>query len=289
MKWSYGCEDSRSCCRTKNAFKCKIQETTVPMPKGGGRMRIAFNRIGASAGVIAVALILIVHGGSCEEEGGRRVATIQYLQAYRLAYFPDGTTLGDQDISDYVYYCVESKLPRVRGDSISLVIDGEAGPIPLAINARGSFRLPFSNKLLAENPDIVSNQPKGSLSLECVVSEKCVVLPKSRAVAYRSLITPELLSRSIEAIIDGESVCRFPETVSLRLDRPVRGNVVIQRPDKAEEIPIHNGSGLVHIALSSGLFGENPLVVFPETVTRVYLVEDCGQAMARLCGRIAAF
>ena len=43
-----------------------------------------------------------------------------------------------------------------------------------------------------------------------------------------------LAESTIEAIIDGENVCPFPEVLSFRLDRPGIGNVVMQAVKKTE-------------------------------------------------------
>lgn len=217
------------------------------------------------------------------EEEGRDVASIQYRQVYQLAYVPDNSDFTDQEVD----YHIASSRADVSANRISLFIDGTTGRVPIGIDTYGVFTLPFSKEMLAENPKIVSNQPKGSLSLECVVSQKSIRLPESRAIPYRKLVEPELLSRTIETLVDGEKACPFPKTLWFRLERPESGNVVIHTLGTPTEIPI--SSDFFGIPLSSDLTAENPLVEFPVTSRRVNYVEGCGMPMARLSGRISSF
>ena len=151
------------------------------------KIEIASCRIVAFAWIAVLAFVVIAHVESREKEKGRDVASIEYLRVYRLAYFPENANFTNQEVD----FRIESNLAHVSAESISLFIDGKAGRVPIAIGTHGWFTLPFSKEMLAENPEIISNQPKGSLSLECVVSQKCIVLPKSRAVTYRRLVEPE--------------------------------------------------------------------------------------------------
>jgi hypothetical protein len=61
---------------------------------------------------------------------------------------------------------ITSKTPGVNPSDIRLYIDSRDGRIPIPLNADGTFSLPIVKTLLSENPNIVANQPKGTMELE---------------------------------------------------------------------------------------------------------------------------
>ncbi len=65
---------------------------------------------------------------------------------------------------------IESKLPGVRAQDIAVVIHDRAGPTRLNIAADGSVAFPLRDDLLAENPQVTSNQPRGSLTLSVTLA-----------------------------------------------------------------------------------------------------------------------
>ncbi len=217
------------------------------------------------------------------EEAGRDVGSIPYLQVYQLAFVPDNADFTSQDVRFYI----KSNLANVSAERISLFVDGEDGRVPIAVDTHGGFTLPFSKEMLAENPEIISNQPKGSLSLECIVGQTSILLPECRAITYRKLVEPELLSRTIESIVDDADACSFPKVLVWSLDAPKTGSVVIHVMGATKEIPVSDG--FFQITLSSDLMAENPLVVFPGPSRIVSYREGCGMPWARLSGRISNF
>ncbi len=248
------------------------------------RAYIASDRITTLALIVVLGAVVIAHAEPPQEKKGRHVASIQYLQAFQMACFPGGADSTNQQ----VVFRIRSNLPQVRAEGISLSIDRRDGHMLIAIDTDGWFTLPYTREILAENPEIVSNQPKGSLSLECIVFQKSIVLPECRTVAFRKLVEPELLSRAIESLLEGRNACLLPKQLFFRLDRSDIGEVLIQTVGTAEKITVRKG-GFFQIALSSKLMAENPMVVFPETTRTVYFVEDCGMPKPELSGRISKF
>ncbi len=74
---------------------------------------------------------------------------------------------------------VESKLPGVQATDIRLVIARADGPIEIRPAADGSIDFPLDAALLAENPPVRSNQPRGSLVLSATLA---LATPATRAV-----------------------------------------------------------------------------------------------------------
>jgi len=69
---------------------------------------------------------------------------------------------------------VASRLPGVAPDRIELVVHARSGQLVLRPGPDGAFSFPLDALLLAENPQVTSNQPRGSLSLSVVLD---LVLP----------------------------------------------------------------------------------------------------------------
>jgi hypothetical protein len=60
---------------------------------------------------------------------------------------------------------MRSTLPNVKYSDITASIDAKSGAVPVPIGAQGSFSVPVRDDLLAEDPWILVNQPKGSMEL----------------------------------------------------------------------------------------------------------------------------
>lgn len=65
---------------------------------------------------------------------------------------------------------VQSKLPGVSPASIRMEIRARGGARKLVIGADGDFEFPMDEGLLAEDPAVASNQPKGSLTLSVTLA-----------------------------------------------------------------------------------------------------------------------
>lgn len=87
---------------------------------------------------------------------------------------------------------ISSKIETVVPGQIELFLDREEAPQVLKVDANGYFMVPHNAELLAENPDLVSNQPKGSLNLEVKLSLPKPELPEITGgrVKYTALFDP---------------------------------------------------------------------------------------------------
>jgi hypothetical protein len=74
---------------------------------------------------------------------------------------------------------IESKLPGVPPSAIRLTIERASGPIELRPAADGTIDFPLDAALLAENPPVRSNQPRGSLVLSATLA---LATPPSRSL-----------------------------------------------------------------------------------------------------------
>jgi len=64
---------------------------------------------------------------------------------------------------------IESKLDGIPPERIRLTIHARAGDIHVPVARDGAIDFPLRDDLLAENPPVETNQPKGSLSLSTTV------------------------------------------------------------------------------------------------------------------------
>lgn len=65
---------------------------------------------------------------------------------------------------------IESKLPGVRPQDIKVTIAARAGAIRVPIGADGRAAFPLRDDLLAQNPPVHSNQPRGSLTVSVTLA-----------------------------------------------------------------------------------------------------------------------
>jgi hypothetical protein len=65
-------------------------------------------------------------------------------------------------------------------------IDAKSGRVPVKIGADGDFSVPMRDDLLAENPWIIANQPRGTMKLDWFVG--LAVRPVGTSARYRTLM-----------------------------------------------------------------------------------------------------
>ena len=83
---------------------------------------------------------------------------------------------------------LQSVLPNVQTSDLSVYIDAKAGKIPIILGPSGDFTLPLQDDLLAENPWVNVNQPKGTMKLDWKTG---VLLGRlNHAVHFRRLMEP---------------------------------------------------------------------------------------------------
>ncbi len=87
-----------------------------------------------------------------------------------------------------VVLVMQSTLPGVKTSDLAVYIEGKAGRIPVEIRAAGDFTIPMRDDLLAEDPWIIINQPKGTMKLNWQVG----VIPgrMSKSMHYARLMRP---------------------------------------------------------------------------------------------------
>jgi hypothetical protein len=95
-----------------------------------------------------------------------------------------------------VVLTLESTLPNVKTSDLAAYIEAKAGKIPIEIGAAGDFAIPLRDDLLAEDPWIIINQPKGTMKLNGQVG----VIPGriTHSVHYARVMRPVRESEEVQ-------------------------------------------------------------------------------------------
>jgi hypothetical protein len=95
---------------------------------------------------------------------------------------------------------IASKLPGVTPDRIEVEIRARQGTIAVPIAANGVAEFPLTPELLAENPLVYSNQPKGTLSVSVSIE---VAKPKTLQWPYQQALAAMTQSEAALAKLEG--------------------------------------------------------------------------------------
>ncbi|MCP5541993.1 MAG: hypothetical protein H7A52_17760 [Akkermansiaceae bacterium] len=149
--------------------------------------------------------------------------------------------------------------------AIELFLDRTTSPQPLKIDANGFFSIPFNEELMKENPDMVSNQPKGTLSLEVKLTLPEPEMPKvvDGRVAYQELFAPIVTLN--EAMRRVDPTFGEPGQQQFALEIAIsRENVVKVRRQFGSRSLSPDDTGSVWMIFEKLLYDENPMVIVPE-------------------------
>jgi hypothetical protein len=169
-----------------------------------------------------------------------------------------------------VLLTMQSTLPGVKTSDLAVYIDTKAGKIPIEIGAVGDFTIPMRADLFAEDPWLITNQPKGTMKLNWQVG----VLPGrlTGSLHYSRLLRPVRESEEVQ-----EQMRRFfpgsPKLAKtgLKLTFPAaqtKAAIVIHAKDGDRNLEA-NEHGEIILPLVSDLLEEDPeitLSALPGTV-----------------------
>jgi hypothetical protein len=133
--------------------------------------------------------------------------------------------------------------------------------VPVA--ADNSFAIPISDDLRDENPTVLTNQPKGSLTLQVGVR---VLLPQSTHFAYSELWLGLQQANAMTKRFAGLMRGFFSESADsliLRFGRPERQMLRIAASDGALTL-IADDSATIFVRIDKKLVEENPMMELSE-------------------------
>lgn len=187
------------------------------------------------------------------------LARLPYAQLLRIA---QSDVRAKPDAESYKLR-IESRNPNVKPTDIELFLDIEDKPLVLPVDGDGFVEVPHTAALVATNPDLVANQPRGSLNIFVDLEVPRVSPPeiKDGKVAYQELFRPLVeiqtemrkvdpsfgLSGQQQFVLEietGEAPIKITRALGSRTFRP-------------------NSRGKVYMIMESYLYEENPQVEIP--------------------------
>jgi hypothetical protein len=171
---------------------------------------------------------------------------------------------------------MRSTLTNVNYSDIKASIDSKSGPIPVAIGTDGAFSLPMRDDLLAEDPWILVNQPKGTMELNWHAGlAPSLVRQMTNAIHYAPLM------RAVMECDDVQEAMRqfFPAAprltaVGLRLTfrSTSIGAAAIIHAKTGDRRLAADTLGQLIIPVDGDLLEENPVMTLSESPAAVEIV-----------------
>lgn len=193
--------------------------------------------------------------------GGDELAQLPYHELVKISQSDSSQPKGD----DKLTFILASNI-NVPLDQITLTLQLKKGSIPLPIDSKGHFKLPFSDQLMEENPLMISNQPRGSLSLKFTLA-----VPKLGEIE-----APKVVDGKVKYQAVFQSLLRFKEAMK-KVDSKfgedgnqqlavqcVTGGKAITLHQKFGTLTIKAGKdGMVWLLYDPRLYQENPDISVP--------------------------
>jgi hypothetical protein len=199
-------------------------------------------------------------------------ARLPYHEIYRIQQAQAALAKDHQNLA--LLLQIHSSLPNVKHTDIQAYIDAKSGRIPVDIGDNGAISVPVREDLLAEDPWIIVNQPKGSMELNWHAG-----LSPALARSLTNSIHYAPLMRAVRECDDVQDKMRqfFPAAPRLTM---VGLKMAFRQPDAA--IIIHTKSGPRKLAsdalgeliipLDEDLLAEDPVMTFTATPAAVEIV-----------------
>jgi hypothetical protein len=171
---------------------------------------------------------------------------------------------------------MHSTQPNVKYSEITASIDSKGGKIPVPIGADGAFSVPVRPDLLAEDPWIIVNQPKGTMQLSWHAGlAPAVARSLTNSIHYGSLMR---IVRECDEL--QESMRQFfPSAprltaVGLRLTfraSAIAPSAIIHAKDGNRRLPA-DALGELFIPVDGDLMEEDPVMTLTESPVAVEIV-----------------
>jgi hypothetical protein len=175
---------------------------------------------------------------------------------------------------------MRSTQTNVKSGDISAFIDSKSGKIPLPLGADGTFGVPVREDLLAEDPWIVVNQPRGTMELKWHAG-----FAPSFARRLTNSIRYATVMRVVKECDDVQEKMRpfFPSAPRLTM---VGVRLTFRQPATSTRVVIHakggdrqlpaDADGEIILPLDADLMDEDPLLTLTERPVAVEVVWRAG-------------
>ncbi len=153
---------------------------------------------------------------------------------------------------------IVSRRSDVAPAQIEIRILAAAGVLKLHAQPDGSINFPMTQALLAENPPVESNQPKGSLSLSATMELK---LASGAEFAYADLYAGAAQAQTVLTQLGPAMVGRSVRAIEFEFDPKLDARAELS-DSIAEEVLIADAAGLLMVRVDEGLLKRNARIKF---------------------------
>lgn len=159
---------------------------------------------------------------------------------------------------------IQSRDASVESGDIELFLDLEEGPLVLVVDNDGFVEVPNRADLLEKNPDLVANQPRGSLNIFVDLEVPKVSPPKivNGKVAYQELFRPLVEIQTEMRKVDPTFGLTGQQQFVLEIETGEEPIKISRAFGSRTYRP--NTRGKVYMIMESYLYEENPEVEVPD-------------------------
>jgi hypothetical protein len=188
------------------------------------------------------------------------LARLPYQQLLRIA---QSDARAKSDAASYKLR-IQSRNPKITPKDIELFLDVKDKPLVLVIDNDGFVEVPHNKELVDANPDLVANQPRGSLNIFVDLEVPRVSPPeiKDGKVAYQELFRPLVEIQAEMRKVDPTFGLSGQQQFVLEIEtgeKPIK----ITR-DLGSRTFRPNARGKVYMIMEAYLYEENPQVEVPD-------------------------
>lgn len=164
---------------------------------------------------------------------------------------------------------VKPKDEAVKPAAVVFTIEARSGPIKVQPAADGTIVLPLTDALCAENPEIASNQPDGSVQFSVSIDPQ---LPPATALDYRQL---ETLRQEWDVAVSRQGLMMRmlapgAKGYHVGFERGRAASVEVRLPSGAQRFAA-DAEGNVYLPIETAWAAANPAIVLSEMPKRIGL------------------
>jgi hypothetical protein len=164
---------------------------------------------------------------------------------------------------------VKPQSETVKPGDVTFTIEAKSGPIRFAPNADGTITLPLTDALCAENPNMTSNQPEGTVSFGVSIDPQ---IPPVKSLDYRQL--DELRREWNEAVsrqnLMWRALAPSPKAFRIAFEPGKPASAEIRLPQGVRKVEA-DAKGALVIPFESAWADANPAIVMSEVPKRIGL------------------
>lgn len=187
------------------------------------------------------------------------LARLPYAQLLRIA---QSDARAKPDAESYKLR-IQSRNANVEPKDIKLFLDIKGKPLALLVDNDGFLEVPHTKELVEKNPDLVANQPRGSLNIFVDLEVPRVSPPeiKDGKVAYQELFRPLVEIQSEMRKVDPTFGLSGQQQFVLEIETGEEPIKITRALGSRTFRP--NSRGKVYMIMESYLYEENPQVDVP--------------------------